>query len=355
MPSPVTAPPSVIVFSCGTTIGVSPCGRVAATRSSYVHMPWTSAVRRGRVDADHAGELRTRPGPGARPPSAAGTGSNCASPAGRARPRGCADTTPATALRPDHARASPPDPMSKAPIQSTTTSGVWHGCSKLSGRPSRFVGMADVVKAWLPWEDPDTFLGGVPAGFDVDFYDGGERPASLDRGGVLRARIHGRLPRWSRSSARCRALKVVQLQTAGFEHVLPHLAEGVTLCNARGVHDASTAELAVGLILASYRRLPRAVRDQEQQVWPRVVRRGRRLARGSHGADPRVRVDRGGAGAAAERVRVRGDPGRAAGAGRRPSDHRAAGVAAAGGRRRTADAGDRRRRAGWWTRSSWPG
>ena len=64
------------------------------------------------------------------------------------------------------------------------------------------------------------------------------------------------------------ALKVVQLQTAGYENVLPHLADGVTLCNARGVHDASTAELAVGLILASYRRLPRAVRNQDQQVWP---------------------------------------------------------------------------------------
>ena len=69
------------------------------------------------------------------------------------------------------------------------------------------------------------------------------------------------------------ALKVVQLQTAGFENALPRLAEGVTLCNARGVHDASTAELAVGLILASYRNLPRAVRDQEQQDLAGVVRR----------------------------------------------------------------------------------
>ncbi len=56
IPRPVTAPPSVIVLSCGTTIGVSPCGRVAATRSSYVHMPWTSAVRAGRIDRDHAGQ-----------------------------------------------------------------------------------------------------------------------------------------------------------------------------------------------------------------------------------------------------------------------------------------------------------
>jgi phosphoglycerate dehydrogenase-like enzyme len=50
-------------------------------------------------------------------------------------------------------------------------------------------------------------------------------------------------------------LEVCQLPTAGFEHVLAHLPDGVTLCNAAGVHDASTAELAVGLILARLRRI----------------------------------------------------------------------------------------------------
>ena len=127
--------------------------------------------------------------------------------------------------------------------------------------------MVDVVKAWLPWEDPAGFLGGVPDGFDVDFYAGGERPTSLDEvefyvpsymGGGDVFDVIRDMP----------ALKVVQLQTAGFEHAQSRLADGVTLCNARGVHDASTAELAVGLILASFRNLPRAVRDQERQVWP---------------------------------------------------------------------------------------
>jgi phosphoglycerate dehydrogenase-like enzyme len=51
------------------------------------------------------------------------------------------------------------------------------------------------------------------------------------------------------------ALEVCQLPTAGFEHALAHLPVGVTLCNAAGVHDASTAELAVGLILARLRRI----------------------------------------------------------------------------------------------------
>lgn len=55
-------------------------------------------------------------------------------------------------------------------------------------------------------------------------------------------------------------LEVCQLPTAGFEHAMAHLPAGVTLCNAAGVHDASTAELAVGLILARLRRIDHMAR-----------------------------------------------------------------------------------------------
>jgi phosphoglycerate dehydrogenase-like enzyme len=62
-------------------------------------------------------------------------------------------------------------------------------------------------------------------------------------------------------------LRVVQTLTAGYEHVLPFLPDGATLCNARGVHDASTAELAAALTLASLRRIPEFVRAQEREEW----------------------------------------------------------------------------------------
>ena len=39
------------------------------------------------------------------------------------------------------------------------------------------------------------------------------------------------------------------------------------LCNARGVHEASTAELAVTLILASLRGIPRFVRGPGRRGW----------------------------------------------------------------------------------------
>lgn len=62
-------------------------------------------------------------------------------------------------------------------------------------------------------------------------------------------------------------LSVVQTLTAGVDNVLPQLRPGVVLCNARGVHDASTAELAVGLVLASQRGLDDFVRAQVTGSW----------------------------------------------------------------------------------------
>ena len=55
-------------------------------------------------------------------------------------------------------------------------------------------------------------------------------------------------------------LRVVQLQSAGYDGVAERLPAGITLCNATGVHDDATAEHAVGLIIASLRGIPEAVR-----------------------------------------------------------------------------------------------
>ncbi|MEO8330739.1 MAG: 2-hydroxyacid dehydrogenase, partial [Candidatus Nanopelagicales bacterium] len=60
---------------------------------------------------------------------------------------------------------------------------------------------------------------------------------------------------------------VVQTLTAGYEHLIDHVPGDVALCNARGVHEASTAELAVGLMIASLRGIPDFVRAQDQGRW----------------------------------------------------------------------------------------
>ena len=123
------------------------------------------------------------------------------------------------------------------------------------------------MKVWLPMPDAVERMGGVPEGVDVDVYDGaGEPPDSAKEvefyvppylgGGHVYELIRA-LP----------SLKVVQTLTAGVDSIRQHVPSHVTLCNARGVHDASTAELAVLLILASLRGLPGFVRAQERATW----------------------------------------------------------------------------------------
>jgi phosphoglycerate dehydrogenase-like enzyme len=62
-------------------------------------------------------------------------------------------------------------------------------------------------------------------------------------------------------------LKVIQSPNAGVDDVLKIRPEGVILCNAAGVHDASTAELAVALSIASRRGFAAFARDQVDQRW----------------------------------------------------------------------------------------
>jgi phosphoglycerate dehydrogenase-like enzyme len=62
-------------------------------------------------------------------------------------------------------------------------------------------------------------------------------------------------------------LKTVQLLTAGYEDVIPFMRDELTLCNARGVHDFSTSELAVSLILAHYKNHREFAHSQSQGSW----------------------------------------------------------------------------------------
>ncbi|MBG6139073.1 2-hydroxyacid dehydrogenase [Longispora fulva] len=68
------------------------------------------------------------------------------------------------------------------------------------------------------------------------------------------------------------ALRVVQLLTAGYEHAMHLMRPGLLLANARGVHDASTAELALTLTLAAQRNVAGYVRAADQGLWVRDER-----------------------------------------------------------------------------------
>jgi phosphoglycerate dehydrogenase-like enzyme len=62
-------------------------------------------------------------------------------------------------------------------------------------------------------------------------------------------------------------LRVVQLQVAGVDTFIPHVPSGAVLCNARGVHDASTAEWVVGGIIAAQREFPGFAVAQSEGRW----------------------------------------------------------------------------------------
>ncbi|HQZ86680.1 MAG TPA: hypothetical protein PLB21_13780, partial [Actinomycetota bacterium] len=80
-------------------------------------------------------------------------------------------------------------------------------------------------------------------------------------------------PRDVELTARMPSLRVVQTLTAGVDGVPERLPPGVALFSAEGVHDASTAELAVGLMIACQRGIDLAARDTLAGRWRHERRR----------------------------------------------------------------------------------
>lgn len=125
--------------------------------------------------------------------------------------------------------------------------------------------------AWLPYADPaeaEARLGGIPEGVEVHCFldDGEDWPDSIaDVAFFVVPYLKG--PEVLRRVEEMRSLEVVQTLTAGVENYVPRVPEGVSLCNAAGVHDASTAELALALALASGRHLDEFARLQTTGTW----------------------------------------------------------------------------------------
>ena len=64
-----------------------------------------------------------------------------------------------------------------------------------------------------------------------------------------------------------RGLRVVQSLMAGVDRLLPLLPSGIILCDAKGVHDAPTAEWVMAVILAMQKHLPFYFSLQQQEDW----------------------------------------------------------------------------------------
>ncbi len=107
-------------------------------------------------------------------------------------------------------------------------------------------------------------LGDVPGGVEVIDWDMGS-PAPADVIDVV-------VPPYMSGTAVLAALngistKLVQSQSIGFDGVADALPPGHVFANAVSVHETSTAELALALMLASQRGLPDFVRAAGQGRW----------------------------------------------------------------------------------------
>jgi phosphoglycerate dehydrogenase-like enzyme len=123
-----------------------------------------------------------------------------------------------------------------------------------------------VALVWLPDDDWPQQLR-VAEGLDVEVWRSGMPLPSRVADVELYVPEYMGPPSALEVVAQMRSLRVIQTLTAGYDDVVPHLRPGVTLCNAAGVHDASTAELAVGLTIASLRGFPGFVRAQHEGTW----------------------------------------------------------------------------------------
>ncbi|MFC7219086.1 2-hydroxyacid dehydrogenase [Streptomyces polyrhachis] len=124
-------------------------------------------------------------------------------------------------------------------------------------------------QVWLPIAPEE--VEGLPAGLEYVYWNAGEQfPADPADCVFYVAPYMQQAPVKVQPLPLMSGLRVIQTLTAGVDQFLPALARlhpGVRLCNARGVHEASTAEMALALVLASLRGIPQFVRRQDRHEW----------------------------------------------------------------------------------------
>ena len=126
---------------------------------------------------------------------------------------------------------------------------------------------ARVLVPWKSVSDALSDLGGLAdGGLTVEVFTG-DAPGPDDLGDVVFFTVPYDRPFSTEPLPRLSRVRVVQALTAGYDHLVALLSGGVTVCTVRGLHDSSTAEHALGLILSSQRELPRWIRAQDEDRW----------------------------------------------------------------------------------------
>ena len=126
------------------------------------------------------------------------------------------------------------------------------------------------MRIWVPTEEVADALVGLP-GLMVELVnpDDGGQPGLPASAAQVEFYVPPFFPRPASIAAmrQMPRLRVVQTMTAGIDLLRPHIPDGAVLCNARGVHNAGTAEWVVAAILASIRRFPYFAAEQAAARW----------------------------------------------------------------------------------------
>ncbi|HKT03607.1 MAG TPA: 2-hydroxyacid dehydrogenase [Rugosimonospora sp.] len=128
------------------------------------------------------------------------------------------------------------------------------------------------MKVWIAHDEGRALLGALPAPVTVEVLRSPTDPLPADP-----ADVEFWVPPFLSTGStvalagKMTALRVVQLLSAGADAWVGRLADGVTLCDARGVHSSSTSEWAMTAILAYLRAFPAFIRDQAARHWTRGV------------------------------------------------------------------------------------
>jgi phosphoglycerate dehydrogenase-like enzyme len=129
--------------------------------------------------------------------------------------------------------------------------------------------MTDPLRVSLPGATLRDAIGPMPDGVEVVMWDMDSPPP--------RGRIDLVVPPYMGTATRLRGLdgvttRLVQSQSIGYDHVAEVLPPGVVFANAASVHETSTAELALALVLAAQRGIPDFVRAAGEGRWAPELR-----------------------------------------------------------------------------------
>jgi phosphoglycerate dehydrogenase-like enzyme len=117
-------------------------------------------------------------------------------------------------------------------------------------------------RALVPMEEAFDLIGPLPDGVRIELWDATGDPPGGGEGVDLWVPPFPPIDDYPTPLSKLPQLRVIQLLTAGYDHIRPHVPDGVTLCNAGRVHDGPVAEWVLAALLAVVRRLPTYVHQQ---------------------------------------------------------------------------------------------